>query len=138
MRVPGACVSIERRNPRFGSAGGSDVESDSSSERENLPDQVEPGVTYRDAEVRWRAESRIVEPDREPPPRRREMMAGIKEKALKTVGGAAVRRAQGDRPGALKAFAGADSRGRGGRRPRVQAVAAMSDAPAMLRREQTT
>jgi hypothetical protein len=48
--------------------GGSDVESDSSSERENLPDEVEPGVTYRDAKVRWRAESRIVEPEREPPP----------------------------------------------------------------------
>jgi hypothetical protein len=47
--------------------GGSDVESDSSSERENLPDQVEPGVTYRDAEVRWRAQSRIVEPEPEPP-----------------------------------------------------------------------
>lgn len=48
-------------------ASGPGVESDSSSERENLPDQVEPGVTYRDAEVRWRAESRIVEPEREPP-----------------------------------------------------------------------
>ncbi len=48
--------------------GGSDVESDSSSERENLPDEVEPGVTYRDAKVRWRAESRIVDPDREQPP----------------------------------------------------------------------
>lgn len=34
-------------------------------------------------------------------------MAGIKEKALKTVGGAAARRAQGDRPGTMKAFAGA-------------------------------
>jgi hypothetical protein len=34
-------------------------------------------------------------------------MAGIKEKALKSVGGTAVRRAQGDRPGAMKAFAGA-------------------------------
>ena len=48
--------------------GGSDVESDSSSERENLPAEVEPGVTYRDAKVRWRAESRIVDPDREQPP----------------------------------------------------------------------
>jgi hypothetical protein len=48
--------------------GGSDVESDSSSERENLPDRVEPGITYRDAKVRWRAESRIVDPDREQPP----------------------------------------------------------------------
>ena len=29
------------------------------SERENLPDQVEPGVTYRDVRVRWRAAARI-------------------------------------------------------------------------------
>jgi len=55
-----------RSEVRFPS--GPDVESDSSSERENLPDQVEPGVTYHDAEVRWRAESRIVDPDREQPP----------------------------------------------------------------------
>lgn len=55
-----------RSEVRF--ASGPDLESDSSSERENLPDQVEPGVTYRDAEVRWRAESRIVDPEREPSP----------------------------------------------------------------------
>lgn len=34
--------------------GGSDVESESGSERENLPEEVEPGVTYRSAEVHWR------------------------------------------------------------------------------------
>jgi hypothetical protein len=27
------------------------------SERRNLPDEVEPGVTYRDVEVRWHAEA---------------------------------------------------------------------------------
>jgi hypothetical protein len=31
----------------------------SGSERENLPDEVEPGVTYRDVRVRWRAAARI-------------------------------------------------------------------------------
>jgi hypothetical protein len=31
-------------------------------ERENLPEEVEPGVTYRDARVRWTARSRIVHP----------------------------------------------------------------------------
>jgi hypothetical protein len=31
-------------------------------ERENLPDEVEPGVTYRNVEVRWQARSRIVHP----------------------------------------------------------------------------
>jgi hypothetical protein len=34
-------------------------------------------------------------------------MAAITEKAFKTVGGAAARRAQGNRPGVIRAFAGA-------------------------------
>jgi hypothetical protein len=36
--------------------------SSSEVESENLPDEVEPGVTYRDARVRWSARSRIVHP----------------------------------------------------------------------------
>jgi hypothetical protein len=36
---------------------------ESQSERENLPDEVEPGVTYRDIAVRWRAAARLGEPD---------------------------------------------------------------------------
>jgi hypothetical protein len=32
---------------------------ESGSERENLPEQVEPGVTYRDVRVRWRAQARV-------------------------------------------------------------------------------
>jgi hypothetical protein len=41
-----------------------DGESDSHTERENLPDEVEPGVTYRDVRVRWRGGARIaVRPD---------------------------------------------------------------------------
>ena len=35
------------------------VEDLSGSERENLPDEVEPGVTYRDVRVRWRAAARL-------------------------------------------------------------------------------
>ena len=31
------------------------------SERKNLPDKVEPGVTYRDVEVRWSAQGRLLE-----------------------------------------------------------------------------
>jgi hypothetical protein len=31
------------------------------SERKNLPDQVEPGKTYRDVEVRWYAQGRLTE-----------------------------------------------------------------------------
>ena len=33
----------------------------SRSERRNLPDEVEPGVTYEDVEVRWGAAARIEE-----------------------------------------------------------------------------
>ena len=38
-------------------------ESDSHTERRNLPDEVEPGVTYRDVEVGWVAGARAVLPD---------------------------------------------------------------------------
>ena len=38
------------------------TESESRTERENLPEEVEPGVTYRDVRVSWRASSRIGRP----------------------------------------------------------------------------
>jgi hypothetical protein len=38
------------------------VRSSSRSERENLPDELEPGMTYRDIQVRWHARARIVHP----------------------------------------------------------------------------
>lgn len=41
--------------------------SSSEAERENLPDEVEPDVDYRNVKVRWRARSSIVHPtDAEP------------------------------------------------------------------------
>ena len=45
-----------------------EIDTDSGSRRRNLPDEVEPGVTYRDVEVRWGAAAKIVtrpEPDDE-------------------------------------------------------------------------
>jgi hypothetical protein len=42
-----------------------ELESDSHSERRNLPEEVEPGVTYRDVEVGWAAQARAVLPDEE-------------------------------------------------------------------------
>lgn len=36
--------------------------SSTKTERENLPEEVEPEVTYRDVKVRWQARSRIVHP----------------------------------------------------------------------------
>ena len=41
--------------------GESEAETDSHTERENLPDEVEPGVTYRDVRVRWRAGARFAD-----------------------------------------------------------------------------
>jgi hypothetical protein len=44
-----------------------EAEGGSHTERENLPDEVEPGVTYRDVRVRWRAAARIKDlEDQEP------------------------------------------------------------------------
>jgi hypothetical protein len=39
-----------------------ELQTASGSERENLPEEVEPGVTYRDVSVRWRAAARLEEP----------------------------------------------------------------------------
>lgn len=39
-----------------------EIQTSSGSERENLPDEVEPGVTYRDVTVRWGAAAKIVPP----------------------------------------------------------------------------
>jgi hypothetical protein len=39
------------RHSKLGTASGS--------ERKNLPEEVEPGVTYHDVRVRWRAAARI-------------------------------------------------------------------------------
>ncbi len=36
-----------------------DERSHSESERENLPEEVKPGVEYRDLEVRWRAAAHV-------------------------------------------------------------------------------
>jgi hypothetical protein len=36
---------------------------ESQSERENLPDELEPGVTYRDLAIGWRVAARLNEPD---------------------------------------------------------------------------
>jgi hypothetical protein len=40
----------------------SEIESASGSERHNLPEEVEPGVTYKDVRVRWSAAARIDDP----------------------------------------------------------------------------
>jgi hypothetical protein len=42
-----------------------ELDTDSHSQRRNLPDEVEPGVTYRDVEVGWVAEARARLPEEE-------------------------------------------------------------------------
>jgi hypothetical protein len=39
--------------------GQGELQTASGSERRNLPEEVEPGVTYRDVRVRWRAAARL-------------------------------------------------------------------------------
>ena len=43
-------------------AGEPGFKASSRTERVNLPEEVEPEVTYRDAEVRWEARAKIVHP----------------------------------------------------------------------------
>lgn len=63
-------TSVRADELRFESVPDTDVSfegepaerSSSKTERDNLPDEVEAGVTYRDIAVRWRARSRILHP----------------------------------------------------------------------------
>jgi hypothetical protein len=41
-------------------SGEPDHDSESGSQRKNLPEEVEPGVTYRNVEVLWRAAAKVV------------------------------------------------------------------------------
>lgn len=41
--------------------GHGELETASGSERKNLPNEVEPGTTYRDVRVRWRAAARLTQ-----------------------------------------------------------------------------
>jgi hypothetical protein len=58
---------VKAKRVRFRRAPETDVDfrgepehdSESGSERRNLPEEVEPDVTYRDVEVRWRAAAKI-------------------------------------------------------------------------------
>jgi hypothetical protein len=42
--------------------GEPDFRASSRTERENLPDEGEPSVTYRDAEARWEARAKVLHP----------------------------------------------------------------------------
>src|SRR5918994_4452932 len=42
-----------------------EIEAGSITERENIPEEVEPGVTYRDVRIRWHAAAKITDPNRQ-------------------------------------------------------------------------
>jgi hypothetical protein len=48
---------------RIGAYADAPASAEHVSERENLPDEVVPGVTYRDVSVRWRLAARLADPD---------------------------------------------------------------------------
>ena len=57
-------AAVKAKKLRFRHVPNTDVrwsEGGARSERKNLPDQVEPGVTYRDVEVRWLGQARLSE-----------------------------------------------------------------------------
>jgi hypothetical protein len=48
---------------RVGAHANAPATAESGSERENLPDEVQSGVTYRNVSVRWRLAGRLDDPD---------------------------------------------------------------------------
>ncbi|HEY7619323.1 MAG TPA: hypothetical protein VH834_06085 [Solirubrobacteraceae bacterium] len=48
---------------RVGARANAQASAELVSERENLPDEVEPGETYRNVTVRWRLAARLDDPD---------------------------------------------------------------------------
>jgi hypothetical protein len=48
---------------RVGARANAPASAELVSERENLPDEVQPGVTYRNVSVRWRLAARLDDPD---------------------------------------------------------------------------
>ena len=64
-------------------------------------------------------------------------MAAIKDKAFKTVGGAAARRAQGDRPGAYEGLRRRDRRGSPNQRRRLPIVTKLSQCRGALPRHKS-
>lgn len=55
-------TQVELRGELHEPEGDSEVQAASGSDRQNLPDEVEPGVTYREVRVRWRAAAQLREP----------------------------------------------------------------------------
>lgn len=55
-------TSVELHGESRTPEGRADLRTASGSDRQNLPEEVEPGVTYRDVEVDWLAAARLEDP----------------------------------------------------------------------------
>jgi hypothetical protein len=55
-------TKVELRGGASTPEGRTDLRASSGSERENLPQEVEPDVTYRDVRVGWQASARLEDP----------------------------------------------------------------------------
>jgi hypothetical protein len=62
-KKPEAEVEFDKRSEADLEDIAPEIQTTSGSKRENLPDEVEPGVTYRDIHVRWGAAAKIVPPE---------------------------------------------------------------------------
>jgi hypothetical protein len=60
-------AAVRAKKMRFERKPDVDSLGESVSERENLPDELEPGVSYRDFALRWRLAARL---EGRPPPER--------------------------------------------------------------------
>ena len=61
-KKPETEVEFEKRGEANLEGMAPEVKTSSGSKRENLPDEVEPGVTYHDVHIRWGAAAKIVPP----------------------------------------------------------------------------
>ena len=61
-KKPETEVEFEKRGEANLEGMAPEIETASGSKRENLPDEVEPGVTYHDVHIRWGAAAKIVPP----------------------------------------------------------------------------
>jgi hypothetical protein len=65
-RVRAAELRFEcRPQVELGAHANSPATAEHESERDNLPDEVDPGIVYRNVEVRWRLAARLDDPEAE-------------------------------------------------------------------------
>jgi hypothetical protein len=61
-KTPKTKVEFDKRSEASLEGVAPEIETDSGSERKNLPDEVEPNKTYRDVVIRWGAAAKLKPP----------------------------------------------------------------------------